>query len=1053
MRVEDRSPGREPTGSTPRALLLVALIVLGAAAEGAGQGTANRPIGDGPVPEGLNFANGLFRARRFDLAVQEYDRFLNSAPADSPHRVEAIFGKANAHHFLQEYEEARTAFEEFLRVAPADHPNAPTALYRIGELAYVLGDLPAARRALEAYTSGPPAHRYQDLAWPYLGDVRFREGDLDGAKAAYERALTAFPDGRLADRSRLNLARVLARLGDREGALARFRELIDRPGAEGRDEALDQVARMELEAGRFDRALEAFEALERDVPQSVYAPRARLGKAEALAAMGKPDEAAAVLSALRDDPSAELGARASYQLGMLERDRGRVAEAKAIFDEAIDRFPDTSTTPALRYRAAETVELAGNPAEALARFERLAEAHPNHSWADDALLQAASIALESDQPDRAAELARRARGPQGNGPLAAPALLIEARAALDRGQADEAVGLLQTLLDSSAPDAGTAEAARYYLGLALRASGRQEEAIAQLESLAEAAGSRFSADALYLVGQHRFDEGRFDEAADALARYLDARPDGDVADHALARLALALDAQGRDDEADDALDRLSEGFPSSVVLGPTRLRIAEQAMAEERWDRAESLFRAVAEDEDAEPALRARAWSGLGWSLRGKGRLEEAAEAFALLIDLAPDDPMAEEAGLARGQALRELGKTDEALAAFSWVVEHAPDSGSAPKADLERARLLVDAGRPGEAAAIYSRLVDRGAEGTGAPVDRLLSELGWAWIDSAAESEADRAFSRLLDEHPDSPFAGDARLNLAESAYRRGELDRVVAVLGPLAAEGAEVDPRLRQAALYRMGRTRADLGEWDEAGSLFDRLVSEFPAGLYVREARFWAAEVAFRSGNAQEAEQRFTALIEESPADQEPEPWLATALLRRIQALVQLERWSDVLALADALKAERPDFPQMAELDYARGRALQGKAPPQFDEARRAYQAVIDARKGGELAAMAQFMRGETYFHEKNYDEAIREFLRVVYLPSYNDARKWQALSLLEAGKAFEQLDRWADAADLYEELRSQFPDEPASEEAARRLAVARRRASDGAVGPGSPPGRRG
>ena len=115
-------------------------------------------------------------------------------------------------------------------------------------------------------------------------------------------------------------------------------------------------------------------------------------------------------------------------------------------------------------------------------------------------------------------------------------------------------------------------------------------------------------------------------------------------------------------------------------------------------------------------------------------------------------------------------------------------------------------------------------------------------------------------------------------------------------------------------------------------------------------------------------------------------------------------------------------LADVDYARGRALQGLA--RFDDARAAYQAVIEARKGGDLAARAQLMIGETYFHQKNYHEAIREFLKVDYL---YDAPSWQAAALLEAGKVHERLDQWADAAETYEKLRDKFPKDPSAAEA--------------------------
>src|SRR5215210_2112391 len=51
-----------------------------------------------PIPEGLNFANGLFRERQYALAADEYERFLRGAsdPADA---VEARYGLANARLF------------------------------------------------------------------------------------------------------------------------------------------------------------------------------------------------------------------------------------------------------------------------------------------------------------------------------------------------------------------------------------------------------------------------------------------------------------------------------------------------------------------------------------------------------------------------------------------------------------------------------------------------------------------------------------------------------------------------------------------------------------------------------------------------------------------------------------------------------------------------------------------------------------------------------------------------------------------------------------------
>ncbi len=143
-----------PAGRARRALAL-GILVMFCPVLARGQGTSGEAAapafgtGTRRVAELLNFANGLFRDRRYAMAAEEYERFLKAAPP-GPDAIEARFGLANARLFQGQSELARHQFEEFLKAAP-DHRNAPTAWFRIGETAYMLGDLPAARQALETF--------------------------------------------------------------------------------------------------------------------------------------------------------------------------------------------------------------------------------------------------------------------------------------------------------------------------------------------------------------------------------------------------------------------------------------------------------------------------------------------------------------------------------------------------------------------------------------------------------------------------------------------------------------------------------------------------------------------------------------------------------------------------------------------------------------------------------------------------------------------------------------------------------------------------------------
>ena len=83
--------------------------------------------------------------------------------------------------------------------------------------------------------------------------------------------------------------------------------------------------------------------------------------------------------------------------------------------------------------------------------------------------------------------------------------------------------------------------------------------------------------------------------------------------------------------------------------------------------------------------------------------------------------------------------------------------------------------------------------------------------------------------------------------------------------------------------------------------------------------------------------------------------------------------------------------------------------FDDARRSYKKVIRSAAGSktETAAKAQWMIAESYFYEKNYDAAAREYLR---LETLSADRAWQAAALLEAAKCRELLGETGVAAEL-------------------------------------------
>ncbi len=289
-----------------------------------------------------------------------------------------------------------------------------------------------------------------------------------------------------------------------------------------------------------------------------------------------------------------------------------------------------------------------------------------------------------------------------------------------------------------------------------------------------------------------------------------------------------------------------------------------------------------------------------------------------------------------------------------------------------------------------------------------------------------------MRNEYPDSTFFAEATCRLAQEALQNREYDRADELLASL--EGKTLPADVQARSLFLRGQSAAAQEKWSAVAAPLEELVAGDDASPLRAAAEYWIAEAAYHQERFEEAAQRFAALDEKlCGAADETAAWRAMVPLRRAQIYAHVGQWSEALDMADALARQHPDFPQQYEADYVVGRAYAARA--EFDEARQAYRRVLNSPAGrkSETAAMAQWMIGETYMHQRDYRAALAEYLKVEILHAFP---RWQAAALLQAGKCQEQLKRPADAAATYQRLLREFPDTKYDEEAALRLAKLRR-----------------
>ncbi|MGB8342552.1 MAG: tetratricopeptide repeat protein [Chthoniobacterales bacterium] len=358
--VETPSPTSEPT--VRRALPVPATTELPVPPTAATQpSSSDTPSegGESPAQRQLNYANGLFVRKLYDLAIPEYEKFLGLYP-DSPDRPAALFYMGESYRVLNRITPARTSFQSILR----DFPD--------NELA------------------GPASYA--------LAEIFFNDKDYSSALPLFHRAAARVKSSSLALSARYFEARCLENLDRKDEARDVYQQVIavENPNP-FRDDSRLAVGAIFLVAGRKADALKQFEALasEASKPSLKADATVRAG----LVALdlsqddeGEPDKAmtakaAALLQKGRNMPEAgRWSGIATVGLLRLEYQAGQYAQAVTDYQKSKDKVPD-EVRPEMMLIAGNSQRQLGHYKEAQEIYRQIVQKYSGRAEAKDAQYQ------------------------------------------------------------------------------------------------------------------------------------------------------------------------------------------------------------------------------------------------------------------------------------------------------------------------------------------------------------------------------------------------------------------------------------------------------------------------------------------------------------------------------------------------------------------------------------------------------------------------------------------------------------------------------------------
>ncbi|MCH7813400.1 MAG: tetratricopeptide repeat protein, partial [Planctomycetes bacterium] len=962
---------------------------------------------DDPSPDSAELrdylsATGLLNRGLYELAAEEYRKFLADHD-DHQKAAVARYGLAVCLYRLEKHEAAAKELEPLLEVSGFTYAV---------EVRAMLGQCHLATRrygsAVEMFQSVWRQHRDHDLAddaAALLVEALYLDDQHAQAGAAATRFEKRFADSPLEERVLVFHGWALVGQGEWAAAAERLSELLDKhPQSPFREQAELLVAQCHEQIGQSDQAVRWYRrVLARAAGAQV--PEALLALAGIAQGQGRSGEAGQLLDRLLEEfADSPLRGRALLLRGRVWFDEGDQARAARLFKQAaqqaqeladqteywqakcmlrsgdfagaaqrladaLQAHPDSRLHPEMRYDRAVALAQTSDDQAAVAALTEFRSRHGDHALAAEAQHLLAAVEHRRGRFDESRTHCRAFLKAHGQH-LAAPAIwFLAAENEFLQSRYAEAVKGYDRFIERH-PDDTQIDKAQYRRGLALYHLGRLDDAVGPLTRSADLAASQPAfRPGLLSLGDLHFQREEWAQAERRLSEYLSDDTEVPAADDALLKLGLARQRQERYPSAIEAYDELLGKHSDSGHALQARFERGQALVALGRTDEAARAFEQVLAD-GGDSRFAPFALNHLGAIALGGHDSQAAADLYARVLSSNPDAPIAAEAMMRRGQALLTAREYESAEKAFAEFLDKYPRHERVAQARGQIAVALSRQGRAAEAIKAienverrYGRELDQDTR-TG-----LAYEKAWCLRKLGRDEEAIKAYRALLEGSGQAENV-HALLELAELEAGAGRCALAVPLLERVrraAADGHPVPDDVSAAATYRLAVCTFEAVKYEAAAKLFEEFLDEHPQHELAASVSFFCGEALFKAGRHRRAVEHLRRVAESFPKDAVAGP----SLLRLGEALAMLQHWDrSEQVFGEYLSAFKgTEFWYQARFGIGWARENLGR----YSEAIASYRKVV-ARHQGPTAARAQFQMGECLFAQQEYDEAVRELLKV-------------------------------------------------------------------------------
>ncbi|WP_296457373.1 tetratricopeptide repeat protein [Rubinisphaera sp.] len=1015
-----------------------------------------------PADDEYTLGLTLYGQKRWDLASETFRTYLKAYPDHSKAPLAKLY-LAQSLVNQEEYKEAREVLRGFLKAHP-QNKNTAQAMYRVAECSYFLNDYPTAISDFEAFLKQAPNDQLVEWALPYLADAYLRTGKHAEAQNTFEQSLDKFPKGRFVEDSQFGLARSLELQNQVEPAIKQYQKLINDPDSQRLEESLFNVGMLYFQQKNYQNAAETFTKLSSLNPSGKLIALSHLNAGYAYYSLGEWEKALDQFSAA--DQSEQYRESARYWIAQTYKSSGDLAKSEQVLQTLLQQTTDADLKPKILYQLADSQFQLRKYDEALNLFLDYQKQFPQGESVIDAWLSSLECCLLTNRLGQGWELSEQKPDVKMTSVENDEQTLLQCRllAAADsetdplpeslgdrETRLRRALPLLTKILDGK-PDNQLllSQQTRYQTARIAQEMGDDALAVSALEPITVGLQEQTQLqlpETWLLLANSQYELGKYEDALGALDQFEKLSKDQNALSQAYIVRINVLTKMNQFDEAGAVLAKLQQSNLAPQVIAEATFQLAEMNYARQNWMEAQKQYQQVL-NLQLNDEWTIKSLSALGWSYFEDGKFDEAVASFEKLKKQFPNaQQVAADAGYMQGMALL---KADQELKAAETFMQTAQSFRSPQEVAQgnEVHHLAYRAAR--EAARTYRNLnkVDKSAEAyrlayeelrkqpetRNQNLDKLLDEWALLHYENEEYEKADEVFEILINERPESDRADDAQLSLAESDYINGDLNSARSRFEKLIGD-SKSDAYVKTRSLYQLvmiAGTQKDSAAVKKFSDEYLKAANGQTASLTeIGEIESQLIQLYLEQDQLEEAEKQLTGLkarVNNLEKTERPE-WYPKIYVMTGEIARRQKKYDQVQEVLETVREEYPESAEREQVEVLAGRTKIAQA--NFEDAEKQFRAVLDRAAGNKTlaAAQSQFYLAETALIQKDYQLAIKEYIRMAILfPGFPDL---QSAALYQAGQCDEVLGNVEQAIQNYENLIRLYPESEFTKKAEERV----------------------